>query len=109
MKSSKYDKYIMWSFAGIVLLVPIICKTLIHQEKDKEMKNAILITGEVKRFVYTGGGTEVDVEYSYNGNIIDNSFYTYHTDSLKVKTKIRLRVSRNFPTKYIEYVGVVNE
>jgi hypothetical protein len=72
------------------------------------MKKSVILTAEVEQVVYTSGPMEIDVRYNYGGRSIHNSFHITHTleDSLKKGMKVKLRVSEDYPEKYIEYMGI---
>jgi hypothetical protein len=77
--------------------------------REKAMKYTVVVIAKVMGFRHPKiDRTEVDIQYSYNGKTINNDFSLRHPDSLKVNTKIRLLISRVYPTEsqYIEYLGV---
>jgi hypothetical protein len=83
--------------------------TCSYLRREKAMKDAIVVIAKVKEFRHPKiDRTEVDVQYVYNGKMIDNQFSLSHTDSLKINTKIRLLISRKHPVEYIKYIGVEN-
>ena len=102
----KYRKYISWAI--------FCCGSLIitygYLRREKALKDAVVVIAKIKGFRNPKiDRTEVDVQYVYNGKMIDNKFSLRHIDSLKVNTKIRLLVSRKHPVEYIEYIGVENQ
>jgi hypothetical protein len=77
--------------------------------REKAMKYTVVVIANVTGFQHPKiDRTEVDIQYSYNGKTINNDFSLRHPDSLKVNTKIRLLISRVYPTEsqYIKYIGV---
>jgi hypothetical protein len=77
--------------------------------REKAMKSTAVVIAKVIGFQHPKiDRTEVDIQYTYNGKTINNDFSLRHPDSLKVNTKIRLLISKLYPTEsqYIEYLGV---
>jgi hypothetical protein len=102
-------KYFMWIFGALLILVPLIYNICNGIKRAKALKNSVIIVGKVDSIEYTRGVTSVDVQYLYHGPIIHNSFQTYDRDildSLKKRPKVWLRVSKQYPSKYIQYIGV---
>jgi hypothetical protein len=94
----------------IVLITFFLCYKIYVDKKDKNsLRNAVTVVGEVKELQRTRGIIIVHVNFSYNGELIENQFETYDVDSLKVGTKVRLKVSPTNPKGVIEPVGVVNQ
>jgi len=101
----KYRKYVSRAF--------FCCGSVIvaygYLRREKALKDAMVVIAKVKELRNPKiGRNEVDVQYVYNGKIIDNEVTLRNIDSLKVNTKIRLLVSRKHPVEYIEYIGVEN-
>jgi hypothetical protein len=105
-------KYIMWAFGSLIILIPLMYNICNSLKRAKALENSVLIVGKVDSIEYTRGTTYVDVQYLYNGQIIHNSFGTNDRevlDSLKIKKiEIWLRVSKQYPSEYIRYIGVYN-
>ncbi|NOW94156.1 hypothetical protein [Mucilaginibacter sp. SG564] len=80
-----------------------------YLRQEKAFKDSILVVAKVTGFQHPKiDRTEIDVQYDYDGQIINNHFSLSNTDSLKVDSKIRLLVSRKHPVEFIKYVGVGN-
>jgi hypothetical protein len=80
--------------------------------REKAMKHTVVVIAKVTGFQHPKiDRTEVDIQYNYNGKIVNNDFSLRHPDSLKVNTKIRLLISSVYPTEsqYIKYLGVENQ
>jgi hypothetical protein len=77
--------------------------------REKAMKHTAIVIAKVTGFQHPKiDRTEVDIQYTYKGKMINNDFSLRHPDSLKVNTKIKLLISKLYPTEsqYIEYLGV---
>ncbi len=83
---------ILWSF-------------FIAGNKSTSSKNVIVIA-TVRKLIDTNGYVKVDVEYNYEGKVLNNSFRVASADSLKTNKKVRLLVSQGNPDKDVKYIGV---
>lgn len=83
---------ILWSF-------------FIAGNKSTSSKNVIVVA-TVRKLIDTNGYVKVDVEYSYEGKVLNNSFHVANADSLKMDRRIRLLVSQGNPDKDVKYIGV---
>lgn len=108
MDPVKKDRNNVFTLFGIFVLIAITYKACEYRDYKLALRDSSIVIGEIERFEYTKGATVVDVQFFYNGRLLHSSFGTYQTDSLKLKEKIRLRVSKKNPKGYIEYMGVVN-
>ena len=109
MNAIKKDRYIIYAIFIIFLSAAIIYKTCINNNYKKALIDSTVVIGEIERFEYSKGATTVDVKFNYNEKIMHGSFDTYDLDSLKIKTKIKLRISKKYPEKYIELISVENK
>jgi hypothetical protein len=98
-------KYI---YIAIFLFVAfsVIRKIMVIKKAEKELKNSVIVTAVITDIDGGRGAFGVHVRYMYNGKILNSEFNTYNLDSLHQFVKIRLRISKNYPDKYIAYVGV---
>ncbi|HMG08293.1 MAG TPA: hypothetical protein VK609_07270 [Mucilaginibacter sp.] len=104
----KSGKYVNWA----LFCLGCIAVTYGYLKREKALKNTIVVIAKITGFQYAKiDRSEVDVQYFYNGKMINNQFSLHHTDSLKVNTKVRLCISRIYPTEseYIKYIGVQNQ
>jgi hypothetical protein len=105
MSITKDQKTVIILFL-IFIIIGVAYKVYINEQYKATLKDSVIIVGEIERFERTRGATTVDVKYFYNGRQINGSFDTYQLDSLKENMKVRLMVSKKYPSKYIEYIGV---
>ena len=79
-----------------------------YQSLDRfaALKNSSVVIATVRDISGGRGAFTIDIDYNYNGKGISNNFGTYDTDSLKAGKRIRVLVSKEYPDKYIHYIGV---
>jgi len=80
--------------------------------REKAMKHTVVVIAKVTGFQHPKiDRTEVDIQYNYDGKMVNSDFSLRHPDSLKVNTKIRLLISSVYPTdsQYIKYIGVEHQ
>jgi len=104
-KSNKKALYII----SAIFVIFLMYKIYYNHVLSKAIENSAIIIGKVELIENTRGATFVHVKYQFNGKIIHGIFDTYNRetlDSLKNHTSVILRVSKEYPEKYIEYVGI---
>ena len=94
---------------AILAIIFFSYKIYIDKKDKNSLKNSIIVVGEVRELEHTRGIIIVHIDFNYDGQMSENHFETYDADSLKVGTKVRLRISPINPKGYIEFAGVVNE
>ena len=88
------------------VILSLVYKIIIVKIAEKELKNSTVVTAVITDIDGGRGPFGVHVRYMYNGKILNSSFSTYYTDSLTQFVKIRLLISKDYPDKYIQYIGV---
>jgi hypothetical protein len=83
----------------------IIWSFFLPHGKSPAQKNIIVIA-TVHKLTDTNGHVKVDVDYNYQGKVLNNSFTAANADSLKPNGKIRLLVAPQNPDKQIKYIGI---
>ncbi len=83
----------------------IIWSFFINVGKPPSPKNIIVIA-TVHKLTDTNGYVKVDVQYNYQGKVLNNNFHIANADSLKTDGKVRVLVSQANPNKDIKYIGV---
>jgi hypothetical protein len=83
----------------------IIWSFFLPHGKSPVQKNVIVIA-TVHKLTDTNSHVKVDVEYNYQGKVLNNSFNAPNADSLKPNGKIRLLVPSESPDKQIKYIGI---
>ncbi len=83
----------------------IIWSFFINVSKSPSPKNIIVIA-TVHKLTDTNGYVKVDIEYNYQGKLLNNSFHVANADSLKTDVKVRVLVSQEDQHKDIKYIGV---
>jgi hypothetical protein len=104
------DKNVLYFVCSALFLV-IIYKFYYNHKQAIALKDSVILTAIVESVEYTRGTTYVNVQYQFKGKILHACYDTYNresVDSLKQYKKIRLRVSRQYPDEYIEYIGIEN-
>ncbi|SDS41930.1 hypothetical protein SAMN05216490_1120 [Mucilaginibacter mallensis] len=84
---------ILWSF-------------FITGNKSSTSSKNVIVIATVHKLIDTNGYVKVDVEYNYQGRVLNNSFHVANADSLKTNGKVRLLVSQGNLNKDIKYIGV---
>lgn len=79
------------------------------RKRDSALKDGTVIIAKVTDIGGGRGSFTVNVDYNYNGIVFHNTFDTYQIDSLKRGEKIRILMSKQYPDKYIQYIGVANK
>jgi hypothetical protein len=92
---------------AIIFFVACVVYSIYDVKKSKrDLKNSEVVVATVTDVGGGGGAFTIHVDYKYNGEIIHNDFGRYDIDSLKKDVKVKLLVSKDFPDKYIKYIGV---
>jgi hypothetical protein len=95
----------VWIF--VLISIGVITYSIVNYYNRKQaLGDSVQIVATIKNITYTRASYEIKVQYNYQGKTINNSFSTYNVDSLNRNQKIILSISREFPDKYIKYVGV---
>jgi hypothetical protein len=100
-----WTNYRDWIILGGGMVIIVTIKWCFLQKREKAMVHSIVLVGEIVRFEPTRGATNVYVDFNYNGKILESYFSTYDTRDFTLKEKIRIRVSKEAPSDYIDYVG----
>jgi len=95
--------------ASVVVSSLIMIKIYQGHELSNSLKNSMIIKGQVDSIERTRGVVYVHIQYLYKGKIMHNFFGTGDRqiiDSLKKDTRVLILVSKQYPSKYIKYIGV---
>jgi len=76
------------------------------KKEDEALKNNVLVIATIKTMYNSRGPEIIKVQFTYNNEVINGSFGTYQWDSLAVNDKVRILISKEYPKKYIKYIGV---
>ncbi len=102
-------KYVFWFFGALLILIPLLYNIYNGVKRENALKNSMILVGEIDSIEHTRGATYVYVQYLFDGRIVHNSFGIYDRqvlDSLRINTRVNLKVSKTYPDKYIQYIGV---
>ena len=92
---------------GVLVLAFFIIRNY-YQSLDRfaALKDSTIVIATVKDVSGGRGAFTIDVDYNYNGKGISSNFGIYNIDSLKAGKKIRIFISKEYPDKYIQYIGI---
>lgn len=95
----------IWILVLVVIIVLIY--SIIHSRMiDKEMNDSETVVATIRSFHYSRTTWNVQVDYYYKNKLIHGEFSTYNIDSLSRNQRVLLKVSKRYPDKYVEYVGI---
>lgn len=72
------------------------------------MIHSVVLVGQIARFEPTRGATNVYVDFQYSGKQLEGYFSTYHTGDFHLKEEVKIRVSKEAPSEYIDYIAPVD-
>jgi len=100
-------------FFIILFIILIFYSIKDTHDKNEALKDSVILVGKVEDIEPNQAATTVDVEIQLEGKIIHTSFSTYDHDLLdslkKHNAKIWIRVSKRYPTKYVDYIKIYKE
>ncbi|MCQ6958155.1 hypothetical protein [Mucilaginibacter aquariorum] len=102
----KKKEIILVVAAFMIFIIYMVC---MHHKRAMAMKESVNGLGQVDSIEYTRGVVYVHIRYKYGGKVFQNvcSIESMEiADSLKLGRDVRIRVSKEMPSKYIEYIGV---
>jgi len=102
---TKYQQWIMLA----IFLACIAYGVWDLNRDNRELKDGVMVIATVKNCTRSGGVYDVNVQYSYNGKIINNAL-SFHEepDTIATYKRIRLLISKRDPIKYVRYLGVAH-
>ncbi|HEY4323652.1 MAG TPA: hypothetical protein VGN20_06690 [Mucilaginibacter sp.] len=108
MITFKGNSYKNWALAVMIIIIPLTIGVCNEIKGRIALRKTAIVIGEIEGFEPSRGARIIDVMFNYKGKIISTTIEKYDVDSLKINTKIVLKISRDYPSKYIEYIGVYN-
>lgn len=97
---------IIFIIAGIVVLLGIIEDINYKRNKEAALKDGVMVKGIVVEKRKARSTTIIYVEYDYKGVRLQSDF-SVGSDTFKVDEKVILKISKQKPGEYIEFIDKV--
>jgi len=96
----------------IIIFIAIIGISLMYKiinvrTSNNQLINGAYVVGTVMDVSGGRGQFGVDVYYTHNRKVIYTTFYTYNIKGLNDSVKVKLLISKDNPSKYVKYIGLL--